>query len=523
MKSFCRTAVAGLLLAGIPWFPAGAAEEPRVISLRGLSRTSGAPGDTFEMRGVWGSQTGKWPSINRGNARKLEVLSWTPTNITVRIPADLSPGVYKVGVYWRKSPGDSTMYGSTFRDFTVTAGPAPPAAPSEEPATDDGATGVAVTTKVREFMRRLPAPFVEFVQKIGIILAVCLVLGLIGNATTKRPKDGTDEFPVPTSDSSPFVGFSGSGNTLQVSVNARQVVCQVSSWARIGIALAVAVFGPGVTALVYFNPEDVEEWPTFVEYLVAFFALIGWTVPVATLLTRRRFVIDRRRDEILFFSRPGGKVMYRLSRDRIARLATRQTSHTTSSSGGSSRTYTCHTIAVTPKDGKEIVLCASGRKDVIDNLMEHLRPMAPKTQEPPAPASDEKRTGVKIRLNNALTGLPPEAPDLPAWDGMCGEEPYSVECLGYAGDDPITTVSIPLDESLPNPLEVNARDGAPSLEGDPRAGLVRRLLELGVNYVDISYNTNWIAAEVPSSSGPVDEARAEEIVRCLTQLRDASS
>lgn len=523
MNSFCRTAVAGLLLASTFCSPAGAAEEPRVISLRGLSKTSGAPGDTFEMRGVWGSQTGKWPSINRGNSRDLEVLSWTPTNITVRIPADLSPGVYKVGVYWRKSPGDSTMYGSTFRDFTVTTGSGAGATPPEQPITDTGSTGAAVPAAVRSFVRRLPAPFVEFVYKIGIILAVCIVLGLIGKSKTKRPEAGTDEFPFPTSDSSPFVGFRGSGNTLQVSVDARRVVCQVSPWMRIGIALAVAVFGPGMTALVYFNPGDVEKWPTFVEYFVAFFALIGWTVPVITLLSRPKFVIDRRRNEILFFSRPGGKPLYGLSADRIARLATRQTTHTTSSSRGSSRTYTCHTIAITPRDGKEIVLCASGRKDVIDNLMDYLRPMAPKTQVPAAPVAQEKETGVKIRLSGALEGVPPEESALPAWDGTCGEEPYSVECLGYAGDDPIITVSIPLDKPLPNPLEVNARDDAPSLEGDPRAGLLRPLLELGVNYVDISYNTNWIAAEVPSSSGPMDEARAEEIVGYLVQLRDASS
>jgi hypothetical protein len=46
------------------------------ISLHSLSKTSGAPGDAFEMYGVWGETQGnKTPCINKGGANKLEVLS----------------------------------------------------------------------------------------------------------------------------------------------------------------------------------------------------------------------------------------------------------------------------------------------------------------------------------------------------------------------------------------------------------------------------------------------------------------
>ena len=42
------------------------------IKLHSLSKVSGAPGDTFEMVGIWGETQGiKTPSINKGGGNKL--------------------------------------------------------------------------------------------------------------------------------------------------------------------------------------------------------------------------------------------------------------------------------------------------------------------------------------------------------------------------------------------------------------------------------------------------------------------
>ena len=89
------------------------------VALDSLGSSRGAPGDAFEMLGVWeDAQGAKTASINKGNGRLLEVLSWSASVIKVRIPGDLSPGVYKVGVYCNNPPH---WQGSGFKDFTVTA------------------------------------------------------------------------------------------------------------------------------------------------------------------------------------------------------------------------------------------------------------------------------------------------------------------------------------------------------------------------------------------------------------------
>jgi hypothetical protein len=101
---------------------AGASGQPCGISLTSLSATSGMPGGTFEMIGTWGpSQGTKIPCINMGGMNKLEVVSWSSTVLKVRIPAGLSPGKYRVGVYCGPlQPGVST-YSSGWLDFEVIA------------------------------------------------------------------------------------------------------------------------------------------------------------------------------------------------------------------------------------------------------------------------------------------------------------------------------------------------------------------------------------------------------------------
>ncbi|MFZ2302543.1 MAG: hypothetical protein WAW10_11835 [Gallionella sp.] len=89
------------------------------VGLASLNKTSGAPGDTFEMHGHWEDTQGtKTAAINMGRGHQLEVLSWTSKVLTVRIPQGLKPGAYKVGVYCNNPP---RWQGSGFKDFMVTA------------------------------------------------------------------------------------------------------------------------------------------------------------------------------------------------------------------------------------------------------------------------------------------------------------------------------------------------------------------------------------------------------------------
>jgi hypothetical protein len=93
--------------------------QPCGIKLTKLSKTSGAPGEEFEMYGIWGdSQGAKIPCINKGKMNKLIVLSWSNTVLKVKIPTGLAAGQYKAGVYCNDlSLGGS--YSSGWLDFTI--------------------------------------------------------------------------------------------------------------------------------------------------------------------------------------------------------------------------------------------------------------------------------------------------------------------------------------------------------------------------------------------------------------------
>jgi hypothetical protein len=93
------------------------------LTLNSISKTSGFPGTTFEMIGVFGAEQGlKMPAINKdGKENMLIVLSWSDTKLVVKVPDDLAPGTYKVGVYCSDpcKPGAITTVGMVWRDFQV--------------------------------------------------------------------------------------------------------------------------------------------------------------------------------------------------------------------------------------------------------------------------------------------------------------------------------------------------------------------------------------------------------------------
>jgi len=92
------------------------------INLASLSKSSGYPGDTFVMNGTWGPTQGtKIPCINMGGMNVLEVVTWTATKLTVRVPPGLAPGAYQVGVYCEPLTGGVTVYSSGWKTFTILA------------------------------------------------------------------------------------------------------------------------------------------------------------------------------------------------------------------------------------------------------------------------------------------------------------------------------------------------------------------------------------------------------------------
>ena len=134
-------AACGFVALGIAVAQAG---QPCGINLTSLSKSSGYPGDTFEMTGTWGATQGtKIPCINMGNMNKLIVVmgGWSATKLTVKIPPGLPPGLYKVGVYCEPLEGGGTVYSSGWLDFKIL--PQPPDMTSKKGITIGGAVGGA--------------------------------------------------------------------------------------------------------------------------------------------------------------------------------------------------------------------------------------------------------------------------------------------------------------------------------------------------------------------------------------------
>jgi hypothetical protein len=77
-------------------------------------------GDPITLRGRWGRRDPyKRAVINRGSSRALDVLEWNDTEIRARVPAELSPGLYRVGVYCAPYPESATMWSSGFADLRI--------------------------------------------------------------------------------------------------------------------------------------------------------------------------------------------------------------------------------------------------------------------------------------------------------------------------------------------------------------------------------------------------------------------
>lgn len=69
------------------------------LQVRAVDRRSAAPGEVVELEGAFGERLPiKVPSVNKGNSHPMEVVGWTPSLLSVRLPPGLLPGLHKIGV-----------------------------------------------------------------------------------------------------------------------------------------------------------------------------------------------------------------------------------------------------------------------------------------------------------------------------------------------------------------------------------------------------------------------------------------
>ncbi|MEE9252110.1 MAG: hypothetical protein V3U74_02020 [Thermodesulfobacteriota bacterium] len=123
----------------------------------------------------------------------------------------------------------------------------------------------------------------------------------------------------------------------------------------------------------------------------------------------------------------------------------------------------------------------------------------------------------------------PEPVDAPGdakdenWPEEWGGTYKGVEYYVISYDGQTMTVEISIPKMLPKTLEVNARIERPNPSESEFANEINALINLGANYIDLSYNTTRVAAEVPIDQTKVDRKLAERIVDHLIRLRDLAS
>ncbi len=94
------------------------------IVLESIGKTKGTEGETFVLRGVWGTTPGqKVPCLkSKDKIFPLPVRIWSENIIRVKIPAGIPPGKYKAGVYCldpQKEKSKEKNDSSAWLDFEV--------------------------------------------------------------------------------------------------------------------------------------------------------------------------------------------------------------------------------------------------------------------------------------------------------------------------------------------------------------------------------------------------------------------
>lgn len=107
---------------------------------------------------------------------------------------------------------------------------------------------------------------------------------------------------------------------------------------------------------------------------------------------------------------------------------------------------------------------------------------------------------------------PPEA-----WIGTFAGVGYSTTSYDWV----TVTIEFPLSAPVSEPREINARNETPAIDDDILKSDIEALLDLGANYIDIGFNTDRLAAEVPFAHINVDKDFAEKILEHLINIRNA--
>ncbi|HMD96236.1 MAG TPA: hypothetical protein VKM93_02745 [Terriglobia bacterium] len=116
----------------------------------------------------------------------------------------------------------------------------------------------------------------------------------------------------------PFVGFVGTENSASISHTDSKLVCRLSPKAFWVIVLMSILFGPGLSLLLWLQPEGMNRHlPPFIKDVVWCFSLLAWFSLFRYVLREPRFEVPYESGNILFFRGPRAKPFRVIRREEI--------------------------------------------------------------------------------------------------------------------------------------------------------------------------------------------------------------
>lgn len=172
--------------------------------------------------------------------------------------------------------------------------------------------------------------------------------------------------------SSPFVGYVGRQNTVQITRERNGIVCRLNRSTYRLILLAMVLFGPVLTLVLWLNRDNVNlDGPGWlIIYIgtgIVLLNLVAWLFLLRHLIFVRRIEVPYSSGDILFFRSRSGGAIDRIHRGDIQRIEMGEVMHL----GEDGRTQN-HTLSVVTRGAERTMLCVSTDRSLIREFAEDL-------------------------------------------------------------------------------------------------------------------------------------------------------
>jgi hypothetical protein len=170
----------------------------------------------------------------------------------------------------------------------------------------------------------------------------------------------------------PFIGFNATGFDYVLSYENGVMTCKPSRGSAIFVISICSIFGPGMMARFYFDPNSTfENLPLFPKIAVAFFCLVSWWGIYASLFIHPRILFDSLEGKIDFYDHH--QPFFTIRKDQIKGFDLREVIRTSTSSKGAGSQWTGYIVYVQRTEGKDLDLAETANKTVAEGFLSQIK------------------------------------------------------------------------------------------------------------------------------------------------------